>query len=119
MIWDVSIRDTFATSYRGIARNARGVVEKGERDKRSTYTNLLNEYWLVPFIVDSIGVWGKEALNLVHELGKRIFAKNGDKRAASFIRQRIAIEVQRGNARLISGGIPPSNALRELDFLNG
>lgn len=119
MIWDVSIRDTFAISYRGIARNARGVSAKGEQDKKSKYVTLLGDYCLVPFIIDSTGVWGEAALGLAREIGRRIAARSGDKRAAAFIRQRIAIEVQRGNARMISGGLPPNNALRELNFLSG
>ena len=64
-------------------------------------------------------MWGERALGLVKVVGSRIAAKSGDKRAASFIRQRIAVEVQRGNARMISGGLPPSSALRELSFLSG
>ena len=35
MIWDVSVRDAYATCYRRIARNARAVVEKGEQDKKT------------------------------------------------------------------------------------
>ena len=64
-------------------------------------------------------MWGEDALKLVKEIGKRIVARGGDKRAASFIRQRIAVEVQRGNARMISGGFGTSGALRELASLSG
>lgn len=117
MIWDVSIRDAFADCYRSIARTAKAVAARGEQDKRTKYAPLTEEYCLVPFVIDTAGVWGEDALRLVKELGKRIAAKNGDTRAASFIRQRISIEVQRGNARMLTGGIPHENALRELDVL--
>ena len=119
LIWDVTIRDCFAAGYRTIARTPRAVVARGEHDKRTKYSSLLDEYSLTPLVIDTAGVWGAEALNLVKDIGKRIVAKGGDRRAASFIRQRISIEVQRGNSRMISGGTPPSNALRELDFLSG
>ena len=82
------------------------------------YETLLGEYCLVPFIIDSSGVWGDEALRLVREIGRRIASRSGDHRATSFIQQRIAVEVQRGNARMISGGMPQQTALRELSFLS-
>ena len=119
LIWDVTVRDAFAASYRSIARNARAVAAKGEHDKRAKYATLLGEYCLVPFVIDTAGVWGEAALKLVKDIGARITAKTGEKRAAAFIRQRVAVEVQRGNARMISGGMPPSDALRELSFLGG
>ena len=119
LIWDVSVRDAFAASYRNIARNVRAVAAKGELDKKAEYATLLGEYSLAPFIIDTTGVWGEEALRLVKEIGRRIAARKGDSRAAAFIRQRISVEVQRGNSRMISGGTPPDFALRELGFLSG
>lgn len=119
LIWDVSVRDAYAVCYRRISRSARAVASKGEQDKKAKYETLLGEYILVPFVVDTAGVWGEDALKLVKEIGKRIVARGGDKRAASFIRQRIAVEVQRGNARMISGGFGTCGALRELASLSG
>jgi len=50
--------------------------------------------------------WGEEALSLVAELGRRISCVSGDLRSAAFLRQRIDIAIQRGNAASILGTIP-------------
>ena len=72
---------------------------------------------MVPFVIESTGVWGESPLKLAKEIGRRITARDGDNRAASSIRQRIAVEVQRENSRLIAGGVVSSGALRELGSL--
>ena len=104
---------------RSIARKARAVAAKCEHDKRTKYATLLGEYSLVPFVIDTAGIWGEADLKLVKDIGARLTAKTGETRAAAFIRQRVAVEMQRGNARMISGGMPPSDVLRELSFLRG
>ena len=102
-----------------MARNARAVAAKGERDKRAKYGTMLQEFIFVPFVIESTGVWGGEALNFVREIGRRIRSRDDNPRAADFIRQRIAVELQRGNARLIAGGLLQSDALGELGSLIG
>ena len=73
----------------------------------------------VPFVIDSTGVWGEEALKFVKEIGRRIVGSEGNRRAAAFIRQRMSVEVQRGNSRLIAGGLLQCGALGELGSLSG
>lgn len=119
LVWDVTVRDSYAASNRSIARSIRAVATKGEQEKSTKYQGLLESYIFAPFVIESTGVWGLEALKLVKELGRRIIAREGDKRAAMFIRQRIAVEVQRGNARMISGAEFGASGLRELSFLSG
>jgi len=50
-----------------------------------------------------LGVWGGEAANLVREIGRRQAVAQGDPRAGSFLRQRISIAMQRGNAISVMG----------------
>ena len=119
MIWDVTVRDAFAQSYASIAQTARAVVARGEQDKMRKYQCLSDEYVLIPFVIDTTGVWGNRALELVKEIGSRIAAREGDKRAGWFVRQRISIEVQRGNARMIMASPSEGGALSELNHLCG
>jgi len=56
-----------------------------------------------PFVVETLGVWGPEAASLVSELGRRIAVITGEPRSASFLRQRIDVALQRGNAASIMG----------------
>ncbi|XP_018494587.1 uncharacterized protein LOC108864105 [Galendromus occidentalis] len=85
LIWDVTIRDSFAPSNRQIARSARAVAAKAEQEKRTKYREFLETYTFVPFVIESTGVWGSDALKLTKEIGRRIVARGGDRRAAMYI----------------------------------
>ena len=50
-----------------------------------------------------MGAWGKEAQGLVSELGGRLATLTGDPRSLAFLRQRIGMAIQRGNAAAIRG----------------
>ena len=105
VIWDVTVEDTFAPSYLGIAHDARAVAAKAEVVKRAKYESLQQDFLFVPFdFIGSTGVWGERALKFVEEFGRRIASREGNRGAAAFIRQRMSVEMQRGNSRLIAGG---------------
>jgi len=53
-------------------------------------------------------VW--EPQELVSELGGRLAALTGDSRSLAFLRQRIGIAIQRGNAAAIRGTLPSGDA---------
>jgi len=56
-----------------------------------------------PVAVETLGVWGPEAISLFGELGRRTAALTGEPRSAAFLHQRIDIALQRGNAASIMG----------------
>ena len=62
---------------------------------------LATEYLFVPVALESTGVWGKKALELIKNIGRRITHLTGESRARIFLMQRISLEVQRGNARMV------------------
>lgn len=116
-VWDVSIRDSFAASYRGLARCVGAIAAKAEEEKRKKYEFLGNGYEIIPVVVESTGVWGKSALEFTKLIGKRIRLKTGEERATTFIRQRMSIEVQRGNAQMAYANLLSDASLHELDML--
>ena len=59
----------------------------------------------MPIAIETLGTWGEEGLAFVNEVGRRIAADTGDKRATSFLKQRLAMAVQRGNAAAVLGTI--------------
>ena len=66
----------------------------------------------VPVAIETSGVWGEEALNLVTEIGRRIAELTHDPRSTVFLRQRISVAVQRGNAACVNrtfGGQSPNH----------
>ena len=63
----------------------------------------------VPVAVETSGAWGKEGWDLVKELGRRIGAVKREPRSTEWLRQRISLAIQRGNAYCILA-THPSNA---------
>jgi hypothetical protein len=55
-----------------------------------------------------MGVWGEGASELLTALGRRLAEVTGEPRSAFFLRQRIDIAVQRGNALAVGGTFPAS-----------
>jgi len=56
-----------------------------------------------PVVVETLGVWGPEAISLVRESGRRMAGLTGEPRSAAFLRQRIDIALQWGNAASTMG----------------
>ena len=50
-----------------------------------------------------------QALNLVKEVGRRIAAITHEPRSTAFLRQRISVAVQRGNAYCVLGTLKSAN----------
>ena len=77
-----------------------------EEKKSSKYLDLISGVDFVPFAVETSGVWGEQALSLVSEVGRRIAAVTHEPRSTMFLRQRISVAVQRGNACCVMGTFP-------------
>jgi len=67
--------------------------------------------------VETTGVWAKHSLRVVEEIGRRIAEVSGEKRAKSFLLQRLSIAVQRGNVAAVLGTLPPGKELEEIYIL--
>ena len=71
--------------------------------KQQKYQDLNAGVDFVPFAIETSGVWGEQAMELFTEIGRRIAEVNHDPRSTLFLRQRISVAVQRGNAAYING----------------
>jgi len=104
LLWDFTCPDTLAPSHSSQSSLAAGSAALGaEARKRTKYVDLLRNYTFVPFAVETFGVWGPEALAFSSEVGARLAAQTGESRSTSFLRQRIDIAIQRGNALAVRG----------------
>ena len=61
-----------------------------------------------------MGHWGPGALKFVSELGKLLAQTTGEPRSTAFLRQRLSIAIQRGNAAAVRGTVPEGAGLSEL-----
>ena len=106
-MWDVTCVATLAPSNVNYS-----VVESGaaaaeaEREKCRKYRDLDNDYIFMPLGFETLGHWGPSTVQFVNELGRLIAQTTGEPRAVVFLRQRLSIAIQRGNAVAVRGTVP-------------
>ena len=88
---------------------ARAAAATAETKKTRKYANIIGGVDFVSFAVETSGVWGEGAQELVSEIGRRITAVNKDVRATCFLRQRISVAIQRGNTACVLGTFPSTS----------
>ena len=85
------------------AVNAGSAAAKAEASKVAKYTAIATTHTFIPLAFETLGSWGEQAQRFVADLGKRIAAVTGDNRETMYLRQRLSIAIQRGNALSIRG----------------
>ena len=63
--------------------------------------------------IETMGTWGACGLAFINEVGRRIAAVTGDTRSTAFLKQRLALAVQRGNAASVLGTLSSASASDE------
>ena len=118
LVWDFTTPDTFAPSYLPHTSTFPGAAAaRKETEKKRKYAELEDRYLVVPVVVETTGVWGQEGLRWVRQIGSRIKDKTGERRATSYLIQRISLAVQRGNVTAILGSLPAGRKLEEIYLL--
>ena len=108
LAWDVTCPDTFAASNISASSDEAGsAAAAAETKKHRKYSDIITGVDFVPVAIETSGVWGEQAMKLVKEVGRRITAATHDKRSTAFLRQRLSVGVQRGNAFCVLGTLPP------------
>ena len=98
LTWDVTSPDTYAASHLAESSvRAGSAAAKAEVAKTAKYAEIAITHAFVPLAFESLGAWGAQCQQFVSELGRRITI-TGDTRETSYLRQRLSIAVQRGNA---------------------
>jgi len=67
------------------------------------YSEISSGVDLSPFVIETSGVWGDHALDLVTEICRPIAAVTHDARFTMFLRQRLSVAVQHGNVWCVIG----------------
>ena len=91
--------------------------EVAEDKKRKKYSALSSAYIFTPIAVETLSTWGPEALDFVTDLGRRLAAVTGDPRSSAFIKQRIGLAVQRGNATCLKQLLPDGTEFSEVFYI--
>src|SRR6476661_218155 len=107
MAWDVTVVDTLAPSHVTDSSSSAGsAAAKAEGIKTAKYASLAQTHVFIPLALETMGAWGQQCTDFVTDLGRRLTAVSGEKREPSFLRQRISMAVQRGNALACRGTLP-------------
>ena len=106
LVWDATCPDTFAPSHLPSAAMSSGAVaQQAEQAKRAKYAHLDASHHFVPVAVETSGVLGPEALQLLQDLGHRLREATGEQRSYQFLLQRVSVAVQRGNRVAVVGSL--------------
>jgi len=109
LVWDFTCPDTLAPSYVAHSSTSAGsAAARAEQLKNTKYSQLRGrvDILFAPMAIESLGTWGPSAADICKEIGSRLALISGDTRSLSFLRQRLGLAVQRGNAAAISGTSP-------------
>ncbi|KAJ4436666.1 hypothetical protein ANN_16797 [Periplaneta americana] len=118
LIWDSTCVDTLAPSHLpNTSRRAASAAELAVKKKVNKYAHLLDNYIFVPFAVETFGPWSHDAKVLVSQIGQILISITGDRRCTTYLRQRLSIAIQLGNAMSVLGTLPESSPLDELFLL--
>ena len=83
------------------SNEAGSAAATAEVNKTLKYNDIISGVDFVPVAIETSGVWGRQAFELVNKIGRRIATLTHEPRSTAFLRQRISVAVQRGNAFLI------------------
>ena len=118
LVWDFTCVNTVAASHLKSAVSRVGAPsELAEEKKRKKYHALGNLYKFTPVAIETLGPWGPSADSFVRELGNRLSVLTGEPRSADFLRQRICLALQWGNAICIKQSLPSNADFNEIFYI--
>lgn len=118
LLWDATIRDTVAKSYvQHTSKHVGWVANTAEEKKISHYQSLIPQYFFIPVGFETFGPWGTHAKKFISDVGKKISSSTNEKRATLYLKQRLSMDIQRGNAASVLGTMPSTHALDEVYYL--
>ena len=102
LIWDVTCANRLAQSYSSIAKEeGASVASRAEALKREKYSNLNNTYVFQPIATETFGGLGSSTVHFFEKLASIMKKANKEEKSITFMKQRLAIATQVGNAACI------------------
>ena len=65
------------------------------------YVDLTQEYYFCPVDFEALGAIGEQSRSFITDVGRLITQKSAEPQETEFLRQRLAIAIQRGNSACI------------------
>ena len=99
LAWDVTIPDTYAASHlQSTELEAGRAAIHAAETKCTKYRELVATHIYDPIAIETAGTCDKQATKLIEEIGRRCTLETEDQKETTYLYQRIAIAIQRGNA---------------------
>lgn len=107
LVWDGTVVDTLAPSYVDNGSEQPGTAAaRAEVFKLRKYEVLSRSYIVEPLAFETLGGPGPRTSDLLKTVGGLLQVTTGNPRAGEFLRQRLSLDVQRGNAASVMGTLP-------------
>ncbi|CAM1324600.1 Uncharacterised protein r2_g3335 [Pycnogonum litorale] len=117
LLWDVTCVDTLAESNITYStQSPGGAAAQAELRKTKTYASLKKDHIFVAAGFETLGSCGPSATKFIREIGNRIRQATGETRSSSFLRQKISVAIQRGNAACVTATLPCARRLDEIFY---
>ena len=97
LTWDVSCPHPLCVSHIKCNNSSGKLSTICEELKQKKYSCLEENYIFSPIIIDTIGAYGSQTETTIKEIGARMRKKSGSLIATSQFRQRLSINLQKGN----------------------
>ena len=72
-------------------------------DKKVIKYSNLSDYHFVPVRIETFGAYGPQASKLIKQIDKKIQEATGEKLSTFYLKQRISMAIQKGNAVCVRG----------------
>ena len=120
LVWDVTVADAFAPSRlnQGSLCNPGTTATEAEARKIEKYRELIdNGYIFQPVALEVQGSLGERSEIFITRLCKMLCRSHDDQRAGSFLKQRISMALQIGNAACVLGTVSDRDAFEEICYI--
>ena len=115
LVWDVTCVSTLSASNVQLSiREPGAAASQAEKKKESKYRDLVQDYIFTPLGFETMGHWGASTIDFVQQLGQLLTHTTGESGSGLYLRQRMSIAIQRGNAAAVRGTVPPGGGSAEL-----
>ena len=120
LVWDVTVVDALAPSRlnHGSLCNPGTTATEAEVRKIEKYRELIdNGYIFQPLALEVQGSLGESSKTFITLLCKMLCRSHDDQRAGSFLKQRISMASQIGNAACVLGTVSDRDAFEEIYYI--
>ena len=119
-VWDITVVDALAPSRlnQGSSCNPGTSAAEAEARKNEKYRELIdNGYIFQPVALEVQGYLGESSETFITRLCKMLCRSPDDQRAGSFLKQRISMALQIGNAACVLGTVSDKDPFEEIYYI--